>query len=215
VHHVPRLTVLASIALGVGLVLAACGSAATPTGTPVAPSTAGPSGSPILPPPVEPTDSPVPSEPGQGNVDSNYPELAVELKDGYLVSVTDPRAKAWRIEVRGAGLKGADRIELVVEVGDVAPGAEVRFYVRGGLVDILTLDTLIGLETAAAGGCHPTLELCVSSGTIRIDPVAGRLTAAFETLSPAPVAIQGATADWPGEPFILGPWRTTEPFSNS
>jgi hypothetical protein len=148
-------------------------------------------------------------------VDPDYPELAVELKDGYLVSVTDPRAKAWRIEVRGAGLKGADRIELVVEVGDVAPGAEVRFYVRGGLVDVITLDGLIGLETAAAGGCHPTLELCVSSGTITIDPDAGRLTAAFEALSPAPVAIQGATADWPGEPFILGPWRTTEPFSNS
>lgn len=205
----PRLPVLLAAASALALVLAACGSAVAPSPTP-RPAPASPGTS--APSPSQPV-SPAPTDPGQGNVDTHYPELAVELRDGYRVSVTDPAAKAWRIEVRGIGLEAADRIELIVEVGDTAPGAEARFYVRGALVDVLSLGGMIGRGTVAAGGCHPTLELCLGTDTMSVDPVTGTLTASFEALSPVRAEIQGATADWPGEPFILGPWRTTEPFS--
>jgi hypothetical protein len=151
--------------------------------------------------------------PVQGNVDRTFPELSVEVSNGYLVTLTDPAAKAWRVDVQGTGPRAGDRLELFVEVGDVAPGAEARIYEDGSLVDVIDMTGMIGVPTAAAGGCHPTLGVCVGSGTITLDPGTGRLSVLVETLADGSVQITGATADWPDEPFIVGPWRMTEPFT--
>ena len=193
-----RVTVAALVAC---LVLAACTAspaATEPSSRAAPPATPGPTA-----PPVE------------GNVDRTFPELSVEMSAGYLVSVTDPGARAWRVELRGTGDASHDWLEVFVEVGDVAPGAEARLYAGGHLVDTVEIGALVGADTAAAGGCHPTLDLCVSSGTIAIDPLAGRVTVLVQALSDEGVEIRGATADWPGEPFILGPWRVTESFPGS
>jgi hypothetical protein len=200
-----RRPVLATFGLVIAGVLAACSSAAP--ATPAASPSAVPDRTLV---PTGPSTAP--ATPGQGNVDGQNPELTVELSDGYLVAVTDPEAKAWRIEVRGRGLAANDRLDLIVEVGDTAPGAEARMYVRGGLVDVLPLGSLIDNETAAAGGCHPTLDVCFSSGTISVDPVGGTVTALLEALDGGGVEIRGSSAGWPEEPFVLGPWRTSEPF---
>ncbi len=196
------------------LAVAACGSAATPTlpatGSvdPTAPAT--PSQ------PATPVTTPSPSvEPGQGNVDEQYPELTVELGDGYVISVTDPAAKAWKFDVRGTGILAQDQLEIVVETGDIQPFAEARIHVGGQLVDVLEMDGMIGEETVSAGGCHPTLQVCFGSDSISVDYETGRATLVLERIEPGAFAVQGATADWPGEPFILGPWRTTEPFTTS
>ena len=179
-----------------------------------APAAGLPSSTPTVAPVVTPAPLPSPTaSPAIGNVDSEYPELSVEQTDEtYLVTVTDPAAKAWQVVVAGAGATAADRLELVVEVGDTAPGATVRFIVDGILRDTLELGSMIGVATAASGGCHPTLEICVSSGDITIDPATGTLRVRLEDLAGHVVAIRGATAAWPGEPFILGPWRETETF---
>ncbi len=173
---------------------------------------------PPSPVPTDPIDRPAPvavptRTPAVGNVDSVFPELAVEqTEEAYVVSVTDPAAKAWEIAVAGTGPAATDRLELVVEVGDTAPGASVRVIVGGLLVDTLEFGSMIGVATAAAGGCHPTLEICLSSGDISIDPESGTLSVRLEDLGGRGVAIRGATAEWPGEPFILGPWRETAIF---
>jgi len=199
-----------------GILLAACSAAGTGPSNPPA-STALPSATPVptLAPSTVAPSVPVPSPsaaPGLGNVDRTFPELAVEVADDYLVTLTDPAARAWRVDVRGTGPRAGDRLELFVEVGDVAPGAEARIYEDGRLVDVIDMSGMIGVPTAAAGGCHPTLGVCVGTGAITLDPGTGRLTVLVETLVDESVEVTGATADWPAEPFILGPWRMTESF---
>lgn len=196
-----------------GLVLTACTSTAVASDPTREPATARPTGAAAGATAEPPSPSPQPTLPGVGNVDSAYPELGVEPLDGaYRVSVTDPAAKAWRIHLIGTGPTAGDAIELIVEVGDVAPGAAAWFLVGGQYVDVLEFGSLVGMDTAAAGGCHQTLEICVGSDDIAVDPVTGTLTVDFEVIGDDAVAIQGATADWPGEPFVLGDWRTTAPF---
>jgi hypothetical protein len=200
-----------------GLVLAACSSAAgTNTNATAEPVTARPTGA-VAGTTAEPqTPSLEPTQPGLGNVDGTYPELSVELVGGaYRVAVTDPAAKAWRIQLMGVGSAAGDGIELIVEVGDVAPGAGAWFLVGGQYVDTFEFGSLLDMETAAAGGCHPTLEICVGSNDIAIDPATGTVTVDFEAVGDAAVVIQGATAVWPEEPFVLGDWRTTAVFGGS
>jgi len=205
VTRLPRRLILTMPALLI--VLTACGTTA-PTEPNVPPSR--PSESPV----ATPVDSDAPSAtPDQGNVDPEYPELAVEVGDGYVISITDPAAKAWRWEVRGPGVLAEDRLEIVVEVGDITPGAEARIYKRGSLVDVFDMNGMVGDDTVAAGGCHPTLQVCFGSDGLTIDPQTGRASLVLERVEPVQFAVQGATAGWPGEPFILGPWRTTEPYS--
>jgi hypothetical protein len=156
---------------------------------------------------------PTVSEPGTGNTDGRFPELSVSpAEPGYLVELVDPEAKAWKLLIAGTGELSADRLELLVEVGDVAPGVEVRTIVQGKVADSTDLTGLVGDPTAAAGGCHPTLQLCYGSGGMTIDPGEGRLSWVLERIEPGRFQVGGATASWPGEPFILGPWRTTKIF---
>lgn len=214
-NRIPRRLGTTALLL-VGLVVAACSSTAAMSGATADPVTPRPTGA-VPGTTAEPTDaSPRPTLPGRGNVDQTYPELGVELLDGvYRVSVSDPAAKAWRIQVIGTGSMSGDGIELIVEVGDVAPGAGAWFLVGGQYVDVLEFGSLVGMDTAAAGGCHPTLEVCVGSDDIAVDPATGTLTVDFEALGEDAIAIQGASADWPDEPFVLGDWRTTEPFGGN
>lgn len=210
-----RRYVIAASALLAAALVAGCGSmvGATETTSPAPPATPTGAGGTLVPTGTATPSTPA-LEPDQGNVGGVYPELAVEPADGYLVSVTDPAAKAWRIDVRAAGADPLNRLELLVEVGDIAPGAEARIYVDGRLADVIDMTGMIGLETASAGGCHPTLAVCVGSESIAIDPGSGRVSALIQVLDGRRIEIQGATADWPEEPFVLGPWRTTEPFAS-
>ncbi len=212
----PALVVLVA-ALGFALVACTANPAAVPDPSPFTPTPTTPS-TPVTDDVSDPTDDPDdaagPGSPheGHGDVEPSFPELSIEIEDGYLVSVTDPAAKAWRIAVAGTATRSNHRVEVIVEVGDTAPGATVRFELDGQLLDVLELGSMIGANTAASGGCHPTLGVCVSSADIDIDGESGTLTVRFEMLGDGPISIEGATAGWPEEPFILGPWDTTEPF---
>lgn len=86
----------------------------------------------------------------------------------------------------------------------------VRVYVGGELFDTTDLNGLIGNQTAVAGGCHPTIDLCFSSAGVDIRPDDGRLSVALDGTAAASFEIRGATAGWDSEPYILGPWRGTE-----
>jgi hypothetical protein len=142
--------------------------------------------------------------------------LSVEPGPDGAVRVTlrDPAAHAWRIVVAGTGDLVDDRLELRVETGDIAPSVEA-FEIRDGeVVDVLDLSSLVD-GTAVAGGCHLTLGVCVDSAGFGL-PDAGDGTLSVRlTLVEAsgPLQIVGATAGWPGEPFVLGPWRETTAFA--
>lgn len=175
-------------------------------------------------PPTESPSAPTPSQaygpyptlpvtggqPPVGNTDRQYPELSVSRGEGYLVDLVDPEARAWWIVVSGTGANEGDRIEIVAEVGDIWPGAAVRVYIGGELVDTTDLNGLIGNPTAIAGGCHPTLGLCFSSAGVDIRPDEGHLSVTLQGRAPGLLEVRGATASWDGEPYNIGSWRGTE-----
>jgi hypothetical protein len=204
-----------SIALA-GLTIVLAGALAACTGVPMqapaqdprppeAPPAADPS-QPYGPYPTLPVTGGVPPV---GNTDRHYPELSVSRDGGYVIDLVDPEARAWWIVVSGTGPNDGDRLEIVAEVGDIWPAAIVNVYVAGELVDSAEMNGLIGNQTAIAGGCHPTLDLCFSSAGIDIRPDDGLLSVALEGTAGV-FDIHGATASWDGEPFSLGPWRGTE-----
>jgi hypothetical protein len=198
-----------SIAL---LAVAACASTA-PTATP-------PASSPGPTPSARPSAPPAPvvtASPDSGNVDGQrYPELTVEaLGPGAVrVTIADPAARAWRLVIAGTGSGSGDRLDLVVETGDTGPSI-IAAEVRGGaVVDEMDLSGYAD-GTAAAGGCHRTLAVCVDSDGFRLPADDdGTFSVRLTVVDPgAPLTIAGGTATWPAEPFILGPWTDTEPFA--
>lgn len=203
----PRRPILAVIALV--LVVAGCASGAAQ------PSAAGPSA------PAEPTDSLRPSAPPRtlpptGNTGSPYPELSVTTDGpGYVVELVDPTARAWRIVVAGTGFLAADRLELLVEIADIQAAVQVSTVIAGETVEISDLGGILSTPTSAAGGCHPTLQICYSSGGIGIDLETGSVGLILERLEAGSFTILGETATWPGEPFILGPWKATDPLTTA
>jgi hypothetical protein len=52
----------------------------------------------------------------------------------------------------------------------------------------------------------------VNASGLSVDPKTGQLTVHIERIDPGSFHVEGATANWPGEPFIRGPWREAEPF---
>lgn len=204
-----RLTVTAALVIA-GTVLSAC--AAGPPGPAVVPigQEPLPAATPFQPYGPYPTLPVTGYEPPVGNTDLQYPELSLALDGGYVIDLVDPEARAWWIVVAGTGPNAGDRLEIVAEVGDIWPGAAVRLYVGGELVDTTDMNGLVDNETAIAGGCHPTLGLCFSSADVVIRPEEGRLTVSLEASAASRFEVRGATASWDGEPYNLGPWRGTE-----
>jgi hypothetical protein len=197
------------ILLAVALLAAAC--AAQRPATVPSPSR-GPSQPPSTGMPATPSPTrPAATLPPTGNTGERFPELAVSSGGpGYVVELTDPTAKAWRIVVTGR--TPGDRLELLVEVGDIVPGVIVTTVVGGQAVDEHDLTGIVSTPTSAAGGCHPVLQACYSSGGIDIDLDAGRIGLVIEQIEATGLSITGATAGWPDQPFVLGPWRTSETF---
>jgi hypothetical protein len=197
-------------------------AAACTGGAPVAtPATSAPP--PFETPTSRPTPTPVPmpsatASPNAGDVDGGGggPQLTIEVldDDSLLAMIEDPAAKGWRLVIAGVGARSDDRFEIVVETGDIGPLIQA-IEVRGGeVVDVMDLTGLADSGTAAAGGCHRTLPVCVDSDGFRL-PDGGDGTFGVELTLPdagTPMLITGATATWPAEPFVLGPWTETEAF---
>jgi hypothetical protein len=175
----------------------------------------------VEPPAATPTArlTPVPvpvATPITGNVDgaAGGPELTIERVDDDTIRATigDPDAKAWRLVVAGTGELVGDRWEIVVETGDVGPVITATEIVGGQVVDEMDLSGFLD-GTAAAGGCHSTLPVCLDSGSFDIPEGDGRFSVRLDLASAqVPLVIRGGAAVWDGEPFVLGPWRDTEPF---
>ena len=203
--------VVAATALTAAVLLGACaGGPVAPGAIDPRPPDPGPVATPDQPYGPYPTLPVTGGQPPVGNTDREFPELSVSLENGFLIDLVDPDARAWWIVVSGTGANADDRIEIVAEVGDIWPGAAVRVYVGGELFDTTDMNGLIGNQTAVAGGCHPTLDLCFSSAGVDIRPDAGRVSAALQGSATGSLEIRGATAGLDGEPYILGPWRGTD-----
>jgi hypothetical protein len=209
------------------LVVAACAAPIAVAPSAAAPVAMAPTPALPTPTPVPTNDAPTPpltgptptSAPNAGQVDGSGagPQLTVEFPADRLVDVTleDAEARAWRVVVAGTEELAEDRFEIVVEAGDVGPvitATEIRGGEVGDAIDL----SFYGEDTAAAGGCHRTLEVCVDSSSFTFaDDGTGRLRTRLNMPDPSSgvLTITGGTAGWPGEPFVLGPWSATEAFA--
>lgn len=143
------------------------------------------------------------------------PVLSVEPVGALAIRVTlsDPAAKAWRLVVAGTGASAGDRWALTVETGDVFPVIMTRDTIGG--VDEAAREQP-GLEAGDGHGrvCALSVPVCVRSASVVL-PADGNGTLVLEmarTDTTTPLRLSGATAIWPGDPFVLGPWTTTEAF---
>ena len=196
---------------------AACAGAAVSPASPTAvrPPAVVPKPTPVATPIAEPI--PTPSA-NAGDVESQGrgAELTVEFPKPDLLDVTleDSEAKAWRVIVTGTGDRATDRMEVLVEAGDVGPVITATEVQQGEVVGSIDLSNYFD-ETMAAGGCHHTLNVCIDSSSFRFsDDGTGRLRIRIQMPDPAAgrLLVTGGTAGWPGEPFVLGPWTDTESF---
>ncbi len=180
---------------------------AAPTLTPDARPT------PTTTPIATPEDSP--EDVGDVDGDAAGPELTVEDVDAdtIQVSLADPSAKAWRLVVAGSGTRARDRWEIEVETSDVEPVITATEIRNGKVVDTMDLSGF-GDGTASAGGCHPTLGVCLDSDGFSLPADGdGTFSARLELQgATVPLTVRGGTAGWPAEPFVLGPWTDTEAF---
>ena len=96
-------------------------------------------------------------------------QLSIEPVDDATIQATivDATAKAWRLTVSGTGVLGDDRWEIAVETGDVGPVIVATEIVGGKVVDEMDLSGFAD-GTAAAGGCHSTLPVCLDSDGFRL-----------------------------------------------
>jgi hypothetical protein len=219
----PRFTpaLVAALAL---IVVAGCSGATAPVSTPapspVTPVTHVPDPTPLPVTTPAPVDEPVATPPvtgvDTGAVDGAQggPELVIETLDDDTVraTLTDPDAKAWRLVVAGTGELGAERWEITVETGDVTPVVTASEMRGGEVVDTMDLTGFVD-GTAAAGGCHTALPVCIGSDGLRLPDGDGVFSVRLDLPeAQVPLVIRGATAAWDGEPFVLGDWHDTEPF---
>jgi hypothetical protein len=213
----PRFSIALAASLALVAVAACSGTSSAPapsmTATPVA---QGPVPTPVAMPsqPIAPAPT---STPVIGGVDGagGGPELTIETVDADTIEATikDPEAKAWRLVVSGTGELGGDRWEIVVETGDTGPVITAT-EIRGGQVtDVLDLSGFYD-GSAAAGGCHSTLPVCLDSDGFRVPEGDGLFSVRLDLPeAQVPLVIRGGAAAWDGEPFVLGAWHDTEPFA--
>lgn len=208
----PRLAPVIAASLALVAVAACAGTPAAPT-LPAAPVAGTPDPTPIVTPRPVPTPG---ATPIMGGVDGSAggPELTIEAVDEDTVRATlvDPDAKAWRLVVSGAGELGSDRWEIAVETGDVGPVITATEVRDGEVTDVMDLTGFYD-GTAAAGGCHAALPVCLESDGFDVPEGDGRFSVLLDLPeAQVPLVIRGGTARWDGEPFILGEWRDTEAF---
>ena len=212
---------LAALALGLMLALSlvACAGSVSPAAS--SQSTASPSVTHLAPltsvPPVATPSAPVATaSPDTGNVDRpGLPDLSVEPVGAQAIRVTlvNADAKAWRLVVTGTGSRAADSWALDVITGDVSPvitTTETTAGVAGDPVEQSTLE----LGDATGRVCSAGLPVCVVATTLVL-PDGGNGTLVLElvrTDASVPLAVSAATAGWPSDPFVLGPWTTTDAF---
>ena len=175
--------------------------------------TASPTPKPVAP---QPSATPPPTGEDTGAVDGaqDGPELVIEALDDDTVqaTLTHLGAKAWRLVVAGTGDLGAERWEITVETGDITPVVTATEIRGGEVADVMDLTGFVD-GTAAAGGCHSTLPVCIGSDGLRLPDGDGVLSVRLDLPeSQVPLVIRGGTAAWDGEPFVLGDWHDTEPF---
>lgn len=211
--------------IAVALALAACSGSGTASGTGppsfvalAAPAPAKPAATaaPIATA-AAPTARPrATATPDTGNVEAPItPELSIELQTANTIGVTlvDRSAKAWQIVVRGTGDRASDRWVLTVETSDVAPVITTT-DTKGG-VEAQPVEQP-GLEMGVTTGkvCSASLPMCVRLASVRLPHGGnGTLVLALTRTDPAAaMAVAGATARWPSDPFVLGPWTTTAAF---
>jgi hypothetical protein len=212
--------VLATLAL---LAVAGCGAAVPVSSPSFTPIEQAPLPTPIALPTVapdarpSPTDVPAPTAIA-GDVDGNTggPELTVQDVDPSTIQVTlqDPAAKAWRLVIGGTGDRSLDRWEIDVETGDVEPVITATEIRNDAVVDTMDL-TGFGDGTAAAGGCHASLGVCLDSDGFSLPSDGNGTFSVRLTLqgdASEALTVRGSTAGWPAEPFVLGPWTDTEAF---
>jgi hypothetical protein len=208
--------VLIAVAL-IGLLTAACGGTSPIPSPLTSPRPAPASEGPLPTLVVQPTPVATPAEtPIVGGVDGamDGPQLSIVTvdEDTIVATIKDPAAKAWRVTVAGTGALSGDRWEIVVETGDVGPAVSVTQIQDGRVTDVMDLTGFME-PTAAAGGCHATLPVCLESTGFTIPEGKHRFSVRLELPGgQVPLVIRGASAAWDGEPFILGPWHETEAF---
>jgi len=206
-------------ALALALTLGACAGFSSP----VAP------GQPVASPTVThlaplataaPVATPAPSfataSPDTGNVDGpGAPDLSVEPVGAQTIRVTlvNTDAKAWRLVVAGTGRRATDSWTLDVATGDVGPAittTEVTAGVAGDPVEQPALE----MGDATGRVCSAALPVCLIAKTLVL-PDGGNGTLVLElvrTDASVSLAVSAATAGWPSDPFVLGPWTTTDAF---
>jgi hypothetical protein len=210
------------------LAVAACSGTVAPapavTAAPSAPLGHAPNPTPVPVPPAatpeggsgQPSEEPT-EQPNTGEVDGSGggPQLTVVAVDEDTIQATidDPAAKAWRLVIAGTGERGSDRWEIRVETGDVGPAISATEVVDGKVVDEMDLSGF-GDGTAAAGGCHSTLAVCLDSDGFKVPDGDGSFSLRLDLpQGQVPLLLRGGTARWDGEPFILGAWHDTTAFS--
>ena len=210
----PRFTVALAASLALVVVAACSGTASTPV--PATPVAHGPVPTPVAVPSQPAAPAPT-STPIIGGVDGDAggPELTIETLDTDTIVATlkDPEAKAWRLVVSGTGELGGERWEIVVETGDIGPVITATEIRGGEIADVLDLTGFYD-GTAAAGGCHSSLPVCLGSDGFRVPEGDGLFSVRLDLPeAQVPLVIRGGAATWDGEPFVLGDWHDTEPFA--
>jgi hypothetical protein len=208
-----------SIALAASLALVAVAACSGTSSTPVV-STPAPPAAPVPTPvavPSQPVTAAPTSTPIVGGVDGGAggPELTIETLDAdtIVATLSDPEAKAWRLVVSGTGELGGERWEIVVETGDTGPVITATEIRGGEVADVLDLTGFYD-GTAAAGGCHSSLPVCLDSDGFRVPEGDGLFSVRLDLPeAQVPLVIRGGAAAWDGEPFVLGPWHDTEAFA--
>jgi hypothetical protein len=197
------------------LVVAGCSGATAIPAIPAGPTPVAVPAPTVVPVPTfrpEPTPTPII---GEVDGDATGPQLVVVPVDATTISasIEDAAAKAWRVEVRGTGDQAGDAWVITVETSDVGPLITATEIAGGRTVGELDL-TGFWDGTAAAGGCHSTLPVCLDTYGFRVpDDGDGSFAVQLHLEDPAvALTVGGAAAYWDGEPFVLGPWHETEAF---